>query len=290
MDWRLLVLIAILFQYGLVPIAIKKIGAVEGSRTRKLVWQYFFAALLALTIAVLAKQVELSTRVLIVLFIGAVNAFACYCQWRAYDISVSRAAMMSNLDDLLAIGLGYAFLGELRLLTPVLTAGIAVSIISVIMFLKIKHPSGKRPRHLIGWVLGYTAIWGIAIFFMRFFSIQGLSLLAFVTAWYVGAWLGALFTRFVVMGREEAGPPLTFSQQSKVFLLSVIIWAVIMFTYFIRTTVPITIIQPIQLVAEMSVPVVIALVFFKEARNMSRKELVIITASIIGVTLIAIGF
>lgn len=290
MNWKFLVCIALLYQYGLVQIAIKKIGAVEGSRTRKLVLQYFFAALLALITIIIVGRFELTWSVILVAVIGAINAFGCYCHWRAYDISMTRTAMLSNLDDLFAIGLGYIFLGEMGVLTPILSTGIAISLISAIMFVIIKRSKDVSPGRLMGWVLGYSILWGVAMFSMRFFSVQGLSMPTFVVAWYIGAWIGALFTRFIIMGRDEAGPPLTYTQRTKVFLLAIVIWTSLMFAYWMRELVPITIIQPIQLVAEMSIPAIIAMIFFGEMRDMSRKEIVVIVCGLIGVALIMISF
>ncbi len=293
MSWQFLVCIVFLYQYGLVQIAIKKIGAPEGSRTRKLVWQYFLAASLALITAAIAEKIHLSWSFVIVAIIGAANAFACYCHWRAYDISTSRTAMLSNLDDLTAIGLGYAVLGELRVMTPILTAGIILSVISASVFARIKKdkPNGSSSKDGFAvWVLGYTVIWGIAMFSMRFFSLQGMNILTYVVAWYFGAWLGALFTRFVIMGHGEAGPALTHVQKGKVLLLAVGIWTSLMLAYLIRTLVPITVVQPIQLVAEMSIPTLIGLTIFGEARSMSRREIAVILTGLVGISLIAIGF
>jgi hypothetical protein len=257
--------------------------------------QYFFTASLAIITAAIFDKLELNWAVVIVAIIGAANAFACYCHWRAYDISMARTAVLSNLDDLLAIALGFAILGELRVLTPILTAGIVVSVISAMIFAKIKHPKDGSSSHLIRWVLVYSSIWGVAIFSMRFFSLQGLSMLTFVAAWYAGAWFGAIFTRFVIMrNSNEAGPPLIRTQQIKVFLLAVAIWTSLMLSYWIRGLVPITVIQPVQLVAEMSIPAIIALIFFGEIRKISRKEIAVIACCLafclIGVALIAIGF
>lgn len=293
MKWEIFVGIALLYQYGLVHVAVKKIGASEGSRTRKLVWQFFFAASLAFFTAAVAGRLEMTWPVLIVIAIGAANAFGCYCLWRAYDISMSRAAILSNLDDLIAIGLGYAVLGEWGVLTPALAAGVAISVVSATVFarLKVSHEGEKASRvRLMSWVLGYSSIWGIAMFSMRFFSVQGLHILTFVAAWYAGAWLGALLTRYVIMGQDEAGPPLAPAQRGKVFLLAVSVWTSLMCAYWMRVLVPITVVQPMQLVAEMSIPALIALIFFGEARSASRREILVIVAGILGITLIAIGY
>jgi hypothetical protein len=226
--------------------------------------------------------------------VGAGNAFGCYCQWRAYDISMSRAAMLSNFDDLVAIGLGYAVLGELSILTPVLTAGIAVSVISVMVFaISGRHNklnNGKSVYQLAAWVAGYTLVWGAALFSMRFFSLQGLNILTYVAAWYMGSLLGALFTRFVIIGKKEEGEPLTRVQLAKVLLLAIGIFTSLMLNYWMRMLVPITVIQPIQLVAEMSIPALIGLIFFREIRGMSRQEIVIIAFGLMGVVMIAISF
>lgn len=290
-SWQFLACVVFFYQYGIVQIAIKKIGAGEGSRTRKLVWQYFFAASLALITAAVAGQLRLSWPAMTVAIIGAANAFGCYCHWRAYDISMARTAMQSNLDDLIAIGLGYAMLGELRVLTPILTAGVAISVISAVAFSKTKRLDDKLSGRLIYWVLSYSLIWGVALFSMRYFSVkEALSMPIFIAAWYVGSWLGALLIRFVIMGQNEAGLPLTHMQRAKVFILTVFIWTSLMLAYWMREFIPITIIQPAQLVAEMIIPAIIALVFFGEARNMSRKQILVIIGGLTGVALIAIGF
>ncbi len=292
MNWEILMGIAFLYQYGLVQIAIKKIGATEGSRTRKLVWQYFFAATLAIVTAGFAGGLELSSSVAIVAVIGAANAFGCYCHWRAYDISMSRTAVLSNLDDLIAIGLGYVLLGELGVLTPILAAGVVVSVVSAMVFARIKHANGngESGRRLIGWVLGYSLIWGVAMFSMRLFSVQGMNLMTNVAAWYSGSWVGALFTRFVIMGKAEAGIPLTHTQRARVFLLAVAIWTSLMFAYWMRELVPITVVQPVQLVAEMSIPTATALFFLREADNLSRGEKYTIAIALLGVALVVVGY
>ena len=207
---------------------------------------------------------------------------------------MSRTAMLSNLDDLLALSLGYAFLDELSILTPILTAGIIVSIISAMVFARTKHHSklnnGVSSRRLATWVFGYTVIWGITWFSIRFFSLQGINILTYVAAWYFGSWLGALGTRYIIMGRKEAGSPLTRPQLAKVSLLAICIWTSLMFAYLMRTLVPITVVQPMQLIAEMSIPTIVGLMIFREAHSMSRREIVTIAIGLIGVTLIAVGF
>ena len=289
MEW--LVFLFCFYNYGVTSVAIKKIGAGAGSRTRKLVWQYAFACALALFTAAATGQLEFNWPFAIVAAIGAANAIGCYCQWRAYDISLARAAVMSNLDDMIALALGYALLGELGVLTSTLVGGIVVSIVSTTMFARIKYTraDAKQPSsRLIGWVLGYSLIWGLAIFSMRLFSVQGMSVLTFVAAWYGGAWVGSLFV-FWAMGHEEAGTSLTGVQKRRVLLLAVLIWTAQMYGIWLRGQLPITVLQPILLVAEMSIGSIIGMIFFGEAKKMSLQEIIIIMVALAGVAVIAIS-
>lgn len=284
-----LVFLFLIYRYGLVHGAIKKIGSPEGSRTRKLVWQYFFAAVFAFIVAAITGRLELSRSVAIISAIGVINAFGCYCHWRAYDISMSRTAVMSNLDDIIAISLGYIFLGELTVLTLVLAAGVGVSLASATLFLKAKNPTEEGPKgYLIGWVFGYTCAWGVAMFSLRAFALKNIAMPTFALAWYNGSFLGALFIRFILMGRDEAGPPLTHSARAKVSILSLGIWTSLMLDYWMREHFPITVIQPIQLVAEMSIPAIVGFYFGKA--TMTRKEILVIVVGLVGVALIAIAF
>ena len=92
------------------------------------------------------------------------------------------------------------------------------------------------------------------------------------------------------MGRDEAGPPLSNGERAKVFLLAVLIWTSLMFCYRLRELVPVTVIQPIQLVSEMSIPAIIGMMFFGEAKKMSRKEIAVIAVGLLGAVLIAVAY
>lgn len=294
MNWKILAVLICLYQYGLVSILIKKIGASEGSRARKLVWQYFFCAFLAITTAMVAKQITLSISLVAIAFIGMAVACGAYCHWRAFAVSMSRTAMLSILDDLIAMTLGYAILGELRILTPALTIGVIIVVTSGILFAKAQHEyklgGGKLGNQYAIWVFCYTIFGGVAMFSTRFFSLQGMPILTYVAAYYFGAWLAALLLRFLVMGPDEIGRPLTNSQRVKVLLLGTSLWISLMLSYFIRIFVPITVIQPISLVAEMSIPTMIGLVIFHEGKGLSARGVGLILIGFIGISLIAVGF
>src|SRR3989344_9413055 len=111
MPWQVPVILRIVIGYLILPVLTKKIAKAP-SRTRNLVWQYFLAAVFALIFAAIQGAELFQSRVLIVMLIGAFNAFACYCQWRAVDISLSKTSIATQWDDLITLGLGYLVLKE----------------------------------------------------------------------------------------------------------------------------------------------------------------------------------
>lgn len=304
MTWHLAALAMILYRFGFAQILIKKYAADAGSRTRRLVWQFFFAALMATALsAMFNTPLYITTDTLAIAAIGAVNAFACYCHWRSYAISMAKTSMLMNLDDLTAMGLGLLILGETSVLTPMLTIGIIVSIVSASVFMYFgsvkRDPEQKTESiQLMFWVLGYSFIWGFASFAMRYFVTNGVSILSFVTPWYIGAWMGALVVRFFIMGKTEAGAPLTLGQTQHIFNLAFTIFTAMLLTVWVRSILPLTVSNPIELVAEMALPTVIAIWWFKEHRNeeintkgkLTKGELYTILAGIIGTVIIAITF
>lgn len=291
MPWEIIVFAAALYQFGLVQIAVKKIGSVEGSRTRKLVWQFAFTALFSLLLIPFVGLPELGWAALAIALLGIFNAFGCYCHWRAYDISMSRTAMLTNLDDLIAMSLGYLVLNEIRELNPLLATGVLVSVISTLVFSRSRYiKNGQTSPSLLGWVIGYSLVWGIALFSMRYFSLKDVSMFAFAIFWYAGSWLGALIVRFFVMRSREAGNPLDFTQLKKVFFLAILVWTSLLFNYWLRMLVPITVIQPIQLVAEMSIPAALGLFWFHEIKSMNRKEKLSIGFGLAGLLLVVIAY
>jgi len=202
---------------------------------------------------------------------------------------MSRTAMLVSGDDLIAIILGYSFLNELSILTPVLTTGIVISVVSVIVF-SFSNKDGYPLKKLLWWVLGYSFIWGLAAFSWRVFALKQVALLSYTAAWYSGSWLGSLFTRYFIMGSKEAGQPLTQNQLLQVLFLAICVWTSGMLLYWMRQILPITKIQPIQMIAEMSIPALLGLGYFGERKKLSRFEIRIIIIGIIGAVLVAMNF
>lgn len=297
MPWQIPVLLSIVLGHLVAPNLIKRISGVP-SRARNLVWQYFMTAALAASVAVLTGAEMWKKQVLIVAIIGAFNAFACYCHWRAVDISLSKTSLFTQADDFIAIALGYLVLHEARFLGPWLAIGVILSLGAVLWLTSAKawavekkngQSTAMRTRQLVGWVMLYSVIWGGAIFSMRYFAVGGMSLPSYIASWYGGSLIGALIT-FALAGKKERGAPLTRGQILNVLPLAITIWLSLMTAYWSKSLAPITVVQPILQVTEMIFPTIIGLWIFKEAKELTNPDYLAFGMGLVGGLIIAMSF
>ena len=297
MPWQVLIVLYIVLSYVIHPVLKKRISAAP-SRTRNLVWQYFFAAILAGSTAVICKTHLWDRRLLIVMVIGAFNAFACYCSWRAVAISMSKTAIATQWDDMITLGLGYLVLNEGKLLNPILLVGVVISVGSALFFTLVRKapstemssPTATPERSRLGlWIILYSVIWGGAVFSMRYFALEGISLLSYVAAWYAGSFLGALVV-FAVAGKKEAGENLTRKQVVGIIPLAASCWLPLMTEYWISSLAPTTVYQPIYQVAEMVLPTIIGLWLFKEAKDLRPIDKAVFAVGMAGGLIIVLSY
>lgn len=294
MYWQIPVLCRIIIGYLVQPMLIKRI-ATKPSRTRSLVWQYFFAASFAMITALIFGAELRDGRLLLVAVIGMFNAFACYCHWRAVDISLSRTSLFTQADDLICLALGYVVLGEGKFVGPILAMGLALALGSVALFTytnaRSAQPKPEEKKGRIGfWVALYSVIWGVSIFSMSYFSLKGVSLPSYMAAFYGGSLVGAICV-FLLGGKKEAGVSLPLAQIVRgVAPLSLCIWLSLMSSYWARMLAPITVVQPVFQVSEMIFPTLIGLWIFKEKRELSCRGWVAIALGLAGGITIALSF
>lgn len=260
------------------------------SLTRNLLWQFLFTTVFSVLFFIRYPSTP-DWRMAVVFVIGIFVAFGCYCSWRAVNISMHRAYIMTWADDLTALGLGYVFLGESRFLSPVIAVGVIVSIASAIIYsLRNKEKTG-----LYFWIAAYSLIWGLAFFSKRYFALTDLPVPAFTVAWYSGAFLGAVII-FRLRGKEEAGEKLNTAQKIRVFIQAILISVSLALSCWVMSPswAPLTIFQPIDMVAEMTLPVIIGLTLFKEYRDYEKRptrlEWLIMAIGLIGSLLIVWKF
>ena len=297
MPWQVPIVLFVVFGYLVHPVLKKRISAAP-SRTRNLVWQYFFAAVLAGSTAIITGTHLWDRRLLVIMVIGAFNAFACYCSWRAVAISLSKTSISTQWDDLITLGLGYLILNEGKLLSPILLVGVVLSVGSALFFALVRKapptgmssPTTAPKRSWLGlWILLYSVIWGGAVFSMRYFALEGISVFSYVAAWYSGSFLGALVV-FAVAGKAEAGISLKPKQIVRIIPLTLTIWLPLMAEYWGSTLAPITVYQPIYQVAEMVLPTVMGLWLFKEAKDLRLIDKFIFLAGMAGGFIIVLSY
>jgi hypothetical protein len=197
--------------------------------------------------------------------LGILNSFACYCHWRALAISQTGTSVLAQADDVIAIALGYAILGETRYVNTMLAAGITLSLGSTFLLAMRKSSGAEREsfRGLVGWVFGYCLIWGTAVFSYRFLSLHGVAVPTFLFCWYGGSVLGSWIV-MRAMGKTEAGPSATWTQVRGVALLAFLTWVALLVMYLMSSRAPITFTQPTLQASEVVFPSIIGLWLFKE--------------------------
>lgn len=235
-------------------------------------------------------------------FAGFLNPFGAYCQWRATDINLSKLSVLSIWDDVLAISLGFLFLGELQFVKSGIAGGIAICAVAFILFarhdIRKERAEGrkKRIRHpkdawLYVYVLGYTTVFGLIAFFQRKFALEEVSIGSFVFAFYAGSLVSAFFIS--AFAARSWVPPLAIIAWRNIILMGisalfVIGNIVLIYTSFILA--PIVIVKPIYFVAQMVFPALVGLYIFKERERLSRTEKAAFVIALAGGLLIATSF
>lgn len=297
MTWHVPVAISLIFSYTIAPFLLKK-NANLPSRTRRLLWQYIFCAVMACLVGVGTGSPLPFTSVNLIAIgaIGCANAFGAYCQWRAMAISLSKTSLFTYWDDLIAMGMGYSLLSETKFLTPMLAVGVIIACGAVIAMPYMRrsktaadHLARAQWLQLVGWVARYSVIWGVANFVMRYFGLKGVAIPSFLAAWYSGAFVGALGIR-LLSSAEEAGACLAWRDLRLVFTLSCAVVGALALHYWAYGLAPITVLQPIYQVGEMVMPTIVGLVIFKEHKTLARPEKLLFALGLVGGLTIAFSF
>ena len=274
MEWQANVAATIFFGYILGKIIQKRIVGLP-SREKLLVWQFAFCAMFSAgLILVLGGVQDPMPALYLIAGLGVFNAIACYCQWRAIDLSLAGTSVLTQGDDVIGLLLAYTLLGETRILTPLLATVVALCVAAAFVF-----GSGRIPksRKLIGWVSVYSVIWGVAFFAMRYFALQGVSAAGFLSAWYAGSLLGS-FVVPLLFGKRGAAR-VKVRELAGTALLAACVWTALLAAYAARKLAPITITQPLFQLGELGFPFLIGLYIFREYRTFGIREKI---ASVIG--------
>ncbi len=287
--WFIPVALLILVGYGVVPILNKRIAGAP-SRARSLLVQHAFAALFADCICI-AMGASIETMFFAVAIVGVLNAFGNYAYWRAIDTSLSTTSLFSQADDLIALALGYIVLHEFAIVGVWLGIGVGILVCAAALFSVEQALKQKRgnPKSIIRWIVAYSLIWGVAMFSGRYFALEGVSIVTYLAGWYTGSLVGAL-TVFALAPAKERGQSLSWAHYASVAVLAVVIMISNALGYWAKMLAPITVVQPLFQLAEMILPTMIGLWYFKERQHLTRREKVALAIGLIGGMIIVYSY
>ena len=295
-PWQIPLVLKVIVANILAPFIGKKIVNRQG-RSRRFVAQYSAACIIAWLFALASPKAAWEAFPL-VFALGFVQVFGTYCYWRATAISLSATAFTTQFDDVIGMLMGYVFLGEAHYLrNGALAAGILFALSGVLVFTLFKNTERLREslhgthceRPLYMWVAGYSIVWGLAYFGLRYFGVHSVAPKVFLTGWYSGSFLGAIVIHRLA-GAKEAGDPIPWREHGMTTLLAVCIYASLYFQYWVSSLTPITVHQPIYQVTEMVFPALIGLFYFKEIGSLTRSGKIAFALGIAGTLLIALSY
>ncbi|MDP3899594.1 MAG: hypothetical protein Q8Q23_00775 [bacterium] len=254
--------------------------------------------------------------IIIVAIVGLANSLACYCQWRAVDISLSKTAILMQPDDLIAMGLGYWLLKETEFLNTSLITGIILCVTAAGMLICYdkKKLVGESNWRLLGWVMGYSVPWGVAYFLIRYCNLQDMTPVEWLVGWYFGSSVGASLILFyshdgviangkkinVILNalsqkgkiRAKLGELLIILKNHPKFLIPLFafcVWLAMLIGFWAGQRAPVTAYQPLYMVGQSVFRCLIGFYLFSEKEEISWGELSAFPVGILGSFIIAIS-
>src|SRR3989344_5796317 len=178
-------LVPALFRIGVANVffpALMKMIVGKHSRTKRLFVSYVFCAILSwIVLGISGVKLTITPIFCSILFVGLLNGWGAYCQWRAVDISLSKNSLFTFWDDIIAMTLSCFILQEGRFLNGWSWFGVVLSFGAVIVMALHSYrqqqkgksdPSTHTPLVFYGFVASYSVIWGVAVFCQRYWGVQ----------------------------------------------------------------------------------------------------------------------
>ena len=235
--------------------------------------QFSVCFLIAATYAIVFGEFALDYQIVI---LGVFNAFAVLCLWKAVDENQAKASIFTYWDDLVGMSLALWFLGEGNYINSNLLLGIILSFAALIGFVANEYRRKDKKvssLSLYAYIAGYSLIWGVAFFAMRYWSKNGLPVGSFMLSWYggsiVGAGSGIVFKRGAIDELRQMFRGSLMENARKYFILVLLSIGVIaaMFLSILSYKIPQIMVQPLFLIGEMIFPALIGLFVFRERKS-----------------------
>lgn len=289
-----------LIAYIFYPWILKKI--VAKNRSKRLFLMFLFCAIFAFIFATMVGHLRFDRMTALIVGIGMLNGVACFARWKAVDVSLSEASLMSFPDDLIAMGLYALFFPIALIAINVLTGtGIMLCVGSAMLFafyaLQHKDESealkkGKRsnPWSLFKCVAIYSVLWGICQFAEGASATEKLPVGQFLSSWYGGSLISATLLMFFYRDPDpEQHGAFTTQDAFGMFVFAAATVACLGIAYWVFSLVAQVVAQPIFLVGESIIPMLVGFVIFKEHKKFSRLQWTFCGLGTLGVILIGLG-
>lgn len=299
MAWQIPVVLRLIAAYVITqPLAVVLMRGSTGSRTKKLVVMYGGALCAALLYAIWRGGVSVDANAAWLFGVGLMVSFGTYCWWGAAGYSLSKNAILTVWDDIIAMTFGLLLFNERRMLNGWVGAGVIISFVSLILF--FRHSWRKKQENTGGnpgtplkfywYVAGYSVSWGLAAVAMRWFGTEGVTQSTFLLSWYGGTMAGAML---LLLAKCEIDPNCTAPLSAKDVRGSLLLAGMIVISLFLEywsyAVAPLVVVRPIYLVGEQVIPVLVGLYFLTEAKQLERKEQWYFAMAIIGGFLLFFG-
>ena len=263
------------------------------SKIKRLFLNFLFCAAFSIIFALALGHVVFNKMTVVIFCIGMLNGIANYASWKATSISLSRTSLFSFVDDVIPMGLSYAILNEGIFLNSSSIWGIAVCFLATALFITHSYKKeGRVSLTFFAYVAIYSVIWGIANFSARYSAVNGVPVGQFLSSWYVGSFVTATLLVLFFKDPDEKGeaPSLTIRDKLVMFVYAGAIALCLAIEFWALTLAPQTLVQPIFLIAEATIPTIIGLVIFKEKDTFDRAQWYFAALGILGVGLIALSY
>lgn len=302
--WYIPLLMKFLFGNILTPVFSRKLS--QGAYLpQKLAVQFLFCSVLAVTAALYFGNLTYDLDLLMISVVGFANAWAAYASWRAMAINMSKMSLFVLLNPGLSMALSVVFLGESQHLSTVLLMGIVLNLGAMFLmgradFLASKKDGQKKThkedhqknKEFYLAVLTYSFVWGMANFFVKYWSLNNVPMETYISGWYVGSLIGALSIVYVASQRSQSKElfgknQLTRADLFRLVLLSIAILASLASIYWAHFLAPQLVVFPLLIIGDKIGPILVGFFFFGERKKFNTQELAYLATGVLGGVLIA---
>ena len=160
-----------------------------------------------------------------------------------------------------------------------LLIGMLLSLTAAILLVWAGHNRSKQKessfnqsnKTLIIWIAFYSIVVGLAVFFNRYFALNGISLAEFLISWYLGDLIGASLI-YRLSQKKRIIAQTTVKQIAIVAVISFLSWSTTFLSYLGAKFIPVMVSQSIYVISELVFPVLIGFFVFKEIKGLTRRE------------------